>query len=465
MRPATARLTIAGMSTGPAETQPRSVHSSADAERQPPARGGIGRRLLVGFLVVLFAVLTALTTVVTWTHRAVLDTPTYVDTIKSVGKDPAVVTALSQRITNQIYAALDPQAVVADSLPPKAKFLAGPITTGARSYVEQGVAKVISSDAFQQLWVSANKFAHTQLVAVLRGDTKVVQATNGNVVLNVVPLLAAAMTNLGTFASDVVGRPVTLPQVTGTELPSAACAKVSTAIGRPLPSTCGQIVLFRAKNLTEARRLVQAFDRAVVALLIVTPLTALLALVLTRRRRRTLLQLTIGAMLGLVVVRRSGFWLQDHLINSAPPADRAARAAIIHDVLNGLFDVMWWMLLAGVIIVAVAWVTGPYRSAVATRRVASGVADLTVAAARGRPARDLVALAFLRRHFDLLRISGVVVALLLLVAINLNFISFLVIVALLALYELGLARLRPPESVSLPGDQRPSVPTVPTPRA
>ena len=64
---------------------------------------------------------------------------------------------------------------VADVLPAKAKLLAVPIANGARQYVQQAVTRVLESNAFQQLWARANRFTHTQLVAVLRGDTKVLR--------------------------------------------------------------------------------------------------------------------------------------------------------------------------------------------------------------------------------------------------------------------------------------------------
>ena len=41
----------------------------------------------------------------------------------------------------------------------------------------------------QQLFVTASSAAQKQLIAVLEGDTKVVETTNGNVVLDIRPLV------------------------------------------------------------------------------------------------------------------------------------------------------------------------------------------------------------------------------------------------------------------------------------
>src|SRR4051794_12985268 len=191
------------------------------------------RRVTVGVLVVLFAILAPITFAATWVHRTVLDTDTYVSTITPIASDPAVTAAASRAITNQIYLALDPQQIVADALPPKAAFLAAPIANGAKGYVQSGVDQVISSPQFQQLWVGANRFAHSQLVSVLRGHSEVLQNTNGNVELNLVPLLNAALVRIQGFASTVVGRPVQLPSISATDPPAAACTKIATALGRP----------------------------------------------------------------------------------------------------------------------------------------------------------------------------------------------------------------------------------------
>jgi uncharacterized membrane protein len=221
-------------------------------------------------------------------------------------------------------------------------------------------------------------------------------------------------------------------------------------------------VLFPAAQLVNARRGVRAFDRGVLALLILTPLVAVMALVLSRRRRRTLLQLTVGAMLGLVVVRRSTMWLEDKLVAGARPENREARTAIVHHVLDRFFSLTQWFLIGGLIIVAVALLTGPYKWAVATRsRVARGAhasGRLVSLAASGTAgeAPDDATVIWVRGHFDLLRAGGVVVAVLLLLGFSINVWGFLVIAALLALYEFGLYRLRPqpitlpPEPITLP---------------
>ncbi|MFL6136965.1 MAG: hypothetical protein ACJ74O_04110 [Frankiaceae bacterium] len=427
-------------------------------------RRGWVRRTAVGVLVALFAVLVPVTATAAWTHRTVLNTEAYVATVRPIASDPAVTSAASRQVTNQLYATLDPQSIIANALPPKAAFLAGPIADALKGSLRSKVNDILNSAQFQQLWVEANRFAHGQLVAVLRGDTSTLRTTKGQVVLNLVPLVNAALQRASALVAGVVGKPVTLPKITSDELPSAACERIAAALSRPVPPTCGQIVLFPAANLTAARRAVRAFDRGVVALLVITPLLALLALWLSRRRRRTLLQLVIGGMLGVVVVRRALFWEQDRLISSGPPENEDARRVIVHGLLNGFFGLTEWILIGGFVIAVLAVLSGPYRWAVAMRSgVVHGVratSHLVSVGAKGTvaQARDEATIAWLRRHLDALRIAAVVVAVLLLLFLDVSFPGFLVIVALLALAQIGLYRLRPADPAGPPPSDPSSTP-------
>jgi hypothetical protein len=428
------------------------VDQSNRLRRRASRRGALRRGFAVA-LVVVFAVLLPLAVTATWAHRTVLNTDAFVSAVAPIAAEPAVTEALSRDVTNQLYAALDPQAIIADALPPKAAFLAGPIANGARDYVQNAVQKVISSDQFRTLWLEAVRFSHAQLVTVLRGDSQVLLSNDGQVVLNLVPLLNEALKSLQGFVSGVIGKPVTLPTISGTELPAVACAKIAAVLDRPVPATCGQVALFRADKLDAAQQAVRTFDRSVVALLIITPLIAIAALWLSPRRRRTLLQLTVGAMLGLVVVRRAVIWLQNDLISTGRPENQAARTEIVHHLMDGFFAVSEWFLIGGLIIVVIALATGPYRwarsmrgwlrrAAVTTGALVSAGVSRTAGAAGRTAAADTPAMAWVRAHLDLLSIAGAVLAVLLLLVFDINLVGLLIIAAVLALYEFWLYRLR-----------------------
>jgi hypothetical protein len=414
--------------------------------------GGMIRRIAVGVLVFLVALLVPITAASAWVRYTVLNTDHYVSTVAPIASDPAVTEAVARTATDQLFTALDPQQTVANALPPRAAFLAAPITNGIKGFVQSQVNAVLSSAAFQQIWITANRVAHEALLRVLNGQANALQTTNGEVVLNLVPLLNNVLAAVQKQASQLLGKDVTLPTLSGNELPSAACAKISAALHRPLPATCGQIPLFPADKLNQAQHLVRVFKHLVVALLIATPLLALLALWLSRRRRRTLMQMTAGAILGTVLLRRTVFWLQDTLISTGKPENKAARSAIVHQVLHGLFDLSLWVLWIAFAVLVVAAVTGPYRWAVATRQWVAG-ASRSVAqwteVAFGHATKAGARSGWIPAHLDLLRIAGVVVAVLVFLAFNLNFVGVLVVLAVTAAYEFWLYRIR--ERLGTPG--------------
>jgi hypothetical protein len=437
--------------TGPVESGP--VESGQSAAGSGPAEKGQGRgsglrRTVAGLLVVLFAILLPLTYVVAWTHYVVLTTRGFEKTVVPIGTDPRVTSAVAATLTDQIFSSLNAQQRVANALPPKADFLAGPITEGAKGYVQDAVNTALQSSQFQTLWKQAVDFAHTQLLSVLKGNNQAVSTTNGQVVLNLVPIFNAALQNMEGFISGVVGHNVNLPSISSNEIPASACETIGNALNREVPSTCGQIPLFPADRLTQARHVVRIFNGVLVLLFVLTAGVAALALWLSRRRRRTLLQLSVAGLLGLVVIRRVVDWVTNSLVDTGLPANKSARQAILTHLFHQYFSISRWLILGLIVAFVAALLTGPYGWAVALRREVGNLAEATWG-----KARDDRTIAWVRAHIDLLRIAGAAVAVLLLIVISVSWVGFLVIAVLLAAYEIGLQRigrsgLAPPSETS-----------------
>lgn len=411
--------------------------------RRKDLRGSRTRRTVVGALAVIFAILLPLTYVVTWTHYVVLTNRGFERTVVPIGTDPAVTSAAAATITDQIFTSLNPQQIVKDALPPRADFLAGPITNAARGYVQEGVTRVLQSSQYQALWKRAVDFAHEQFLSILNGNSQAVTTTDGQVVLNLVPLFNAALQSLEGFISGVIGRPVHLPSISGNEIPAAACQRIGAALNRQVSNTCGQIPLFPADRLTNARHVVRIFNGVFVLLLVLTAAVAAGALWLSRRRRRTLLQLSAGGLLGLVVIRRVVNWLTTSLINSGRAANKGARRAIMTHLFHQYFSISRWLLVGLIVVFVVALLTGPYGWARSLRRVVSHWAREVwnlLAAVSGR-AHDDRAIEWVRAHLDLLRIGGLALAVLLLIVLSVSWVGLLVIAVLLAAYEWWLYRL------------------------
>jgi CheY-like chemotaxis protein len=420
------------------------LRTQLDSAQRSRSRRGTIRKTLAGLLVVVTVLAIVLGTTAVWTRRTLLNTDQWVATVGPLGADPAVTAALQPQITNQIFAILPAQELIAEALPERSRFLAVPLTNAIKGFVNDQVGNLLASPQFQQAWIEANRVVHTQVVAVLRDESQVVQTRDGEVVLNLLPVINQALARVEQLASDLIGKDVNLPTITNGEVPEKARDKLQTALGVQLPADFGEIVVFQSDQLQSVQDAVRLFDRLVV-LLVILALAGLVATFwVSHTRRRTLLQLTIGVMLGLVVVRRLTMRGEQELVDKAKVAvNRSAVQAISDQVLAGFFSLTRWLILAGLVIVLVALVTGPYRWAVALRRRVTEVwRALVQAGGRGRDAaRDSSTVAWIRRHIAMLQLGGALAAVLVLLLADLSWAAFLIVLVLLALYELALWRL------------------------
>jgi hypothetical protein len=119
------------------------------------------------------------------------------------------------------------------------------------------------------------------------------------------------------LASDLTGKHVTLPTITSADVPQRQVAKLSKALGVPLPANFGQIPLVRSSDLATARQGVKAFDGLTLVLPLVTIALIALSLWLSVNRRRTLLQLAVGVSLLMIVERRTVLHEQSVLASAA----------------------------------------------------------------------------------------------------------------------------------------------------
>ncbi len=104
-------------------------------------------------------------------------------------EDPAVQDALATYLVNQLYANVDVAAELEQNLPEQAAPLAGPLAAGLREVSLRAARALLARPATIELFKNANRVAHTELIAVLDGDTQRLSTTNGEVVLDLRPIL------------------------------------------------------------------------------------------------------------------------------------------------------------------------------------------------------------------------------------------------------------------------------------
>ncbi|GAA2294216.1 hypothetical protein GCM10010234_39740 [Streptomyces hawaiiensis] len=310
-------------------------------------------------VILLLALLLApLAVVAAWVHDTVSDTDRYVATVAPLASEPSVQDVLINRLTDRVVDNVDVQAVT-DALvrtlqdagaPPRvvdgAESLEGPLRNAVRTVVDRTVTRVITSDAFQQLWEGANRRSHAAVVNMLTGDREgAVGAVNGTVQLDV-----------GQVVDQVRER-----------LVDAGFDKASA-----IPDTDRTITLFETEQLGKAQDAMRLLDVLGTWLPVLTVVLAALA-VWTAPAHRVVLMITatgvgvmmVGLLVALAVVRRVYL---DSVPSAALPGDAAAA---VYDTFVRFFrDSTLTLLVVSVIIALVAYLYGPGRLARGVRTVA-----------------------------------------------------------------------------------------------
>jgi hypothetical protein len=402
------------------------------------------RRILTPILVVLAVLVFTVSVPAVWSARTVLNTDRYVATVEPLADDPAVQQAIATRVTDEVFAALNVQEVISDTLAAigeRATLLAGPLTNALHGFVQEQVLKVVQSAAFETFWVEANRFVHTQVLAVLRGESETVSLAEGKVLLNLVPLVNLALASIENVSSDLVGRDVTLPTFQPGDVPSGQIAKLEQALGIDLPDDYGQIPVYDSQDLEALQKSLYTAKRLLILLVILVPVLAAAALLVSTRRRRTLVQLTVGGAIGLVVVRRVALIGRDELFDRVNTQRHPAVRVLADTLMDSLFRTTRILLAIVLLALLIALITGPYPWAVTVRGWFRDGARGIASAFGGQPAADTDRVRWLRAHRDVLMLAGGVVALLVLLLFDLSWLAFAIVTVVIALYEIALARV------------------------
>ena len=397
------------------------------------------RHAVVGLLVFLGALTFVLGTVTAWAHWLVLNPEHLSNTVGPIPSDPRVAAVLSTRITDAAFEAAHVEERLQEQLPPKVAFIAAPVANAVRGFVQERVQTIIESPRFEAFWRTAVTFSARQAVDVLRGHTGTVTIENGTVTLNLIPVVNDALKEVQSRASELLGRNITLPTITNATVPAEARAKLEQALGITLPDDFAQIVILRSSSLEAAQSAVRIFDRGVWALAILALLFIVLAIVLSDRTRRTVLQLATAIALGFVIVRNVLRLGDEKVVQlGRTPEGRAAINVVVQRIAHGLFVVTAWMLVIALLVILIGALTGPYGWAVSFR---SWVGQVFAAlGSAGDRIHQPAAVDWIRAHEDLLRIGGAVVAILLLLIFSVSWLGLLLIAGLLVLYEIVITR-------------------------
>ncbi|MFI0354964.1 hypothetical protein [Actinomadura sp. 9N407] len=407
----------------------------------PRARGG-GRPSLVAVRQVIAVVLVALaafgavaSVVGVWGGRTTLNTDRWVATVGPLPEHPEINAAMATYLTGEVFEQLNVQQRLAQALPPKAAFLAGPTTSAVQDYVRDTIQKFMATEQFRKLWDDANRRAHAGIVAILEGRSQTVSVSGGTVTLNLLPIVNNVLVALESRLPTMFGKQLDLPALTSGQIPPGLEQRVETALGVSLPDDFAQIELYHRDGLGELQQAVLFFKRSVTLLVAGSLLLLALALLITPHRRRTLLQFGVGLALSVVVLTAVLRAVRDQLLGEVPDGLYRQGASVamqeVFTTLRGRGDQLLWL---GIALAVLAYLVGPGRLPAALRRSSVKYGRDALRTTR-RVGTSGELRRWTARHLDPLRIGGAVLAALLALFFS-SWTSLLVIALLLAAFEL-----------------------------
>jgi hypothetical protein len=438
----------------------------ASASETDTKKAGRGRGIITFLLVVLTSLSIVLASIAWWAHDTLLDTDQFMEAVGPALEDPALYTAIGDRVSTEVLTALDLETRIAAALGqldeflftglvdalnlgdrgeqilgsfdrPSLEDLAPTVSSGLENRITTRIDTFVTSADFQDRVPQLVSAAHSRIVALLRGDFAEipnVSVENGEVRLNLIPIVAEAIRRVLPDLSGL-GPDITLPDQLSDRVEEAK-TQLETAIGAKLPDDFGQVTVMTEDRLTELQDTVVMLDRAVWALVIFSLILIAVTLWVSRTRRRTAIQLAIGVVVGIPITAGLVRWIEGQILEAVtnPSGERAA-VGILYQVTAGLRQIEYWIALLAVILGFAVYLTG--RPAWAMRvkdwwnqllEPAPDENGLGETSGGSRTAR------WVSEHSDLMRVVGVIVAVAALYFPDLNILWMVFVGVLLGLY-------------------------------
>jgi hypothetical protein len=333
---------------------------------------GWGRTLTATVLIVLGTLIAPVALVAAWGNVQLTDTDRFVANYAVLASDPAVQSAVTDQVIEAIESQVDIPTLTTDVIDgvielgtgPAAtralELLKGPAAQGLQSLVATVVERFVESEAFANVWASALRISHSQVVSALQNDpdAAIALGSDGTIGIQLAPIIDAAkevLVDQGVgFAASIptVDRTITVAQVDSLATVQLAYELLVVA-GLWLPWVA---ILLLAAGVMAARR------RAVA--LVTAALSLGLAMVIV------LAGLAIGRVFFDAALRTNGI-----------PAD--AGGAIYELVAGAMRDTAVAVLVLAVVTAVVGWFAGPFDVPRRLRAVVhSGAASLRHAVER-----------------------------------------------------------------------------------
>jgi len=327
----------------------------ARTEDTPSRRGH--RRWALAFTI-LGAILTFGAIFSIWVNRQALNTDNWVDTSTRLVQNEEVRAQLSDYLANELFADADVAGELRESLPPRLEPLATAAAGGLRQLAPRAAERLFATPQFEKLWEAANRKAHESLLEVLDGGGSAVSTGNGEVKLQLGPVLKELGEGSG----------------------------VGEALVSKLPPQAGEITILKSDELSLAQKVANLLRDLPIFLTLAALLCFGLAVFLAGPRRREALRsvgfaLIIAGLLSLGLRGFAGTYVVGGL--SETTAAEPAVEAVWSIGTSMLVTIATSTIVFGLLVTIAALLAGPTRPAVAIRRFLAPYAQQNPAALWG----------------------------------------------------------------------------------
>jgi hypothetical protein len=321
----------------------------------PKPRRQRWRSVVATLLIVIGCILAPISVVAVWTKNLVTDTDRYVATVAPLASDPAIQSAIADKITAEIFMHLDVAGVTNQAvdalaergLPPlvanQLHALSEPLAGGVEGFVRTEVGKVVASDAFADAWLTANRAAHQALVAALTGQTREgVTIENDTVSINLGPLIQEVKQRLIDRGFELASR---------------------------IPNVNPSFVLVQSDYIARARGAFNLLNAIGIWLPVVALILLAAGIYVAKDHRRALVGVGLGLAGGMVALALALVFFRTIYLNELPLGvlTRDAAAAFFDTLVRFLRLGLRTVLVFGLVIALAGFFTGRSVTAVRAR--------------------------------------------------------------------------------------------------
>jgi hypothetical protein len=307
-----------------------------------PAAPSRGRIIGVRALLVLGVLLTVVSILSTYVKREALDEDQFKETSRALIESPAIQEQVSAVMVDALFSNVDVKAELEGNLPENLQPLAVPLAGISQGFADTAAQKLLARPRVQDTFVALSSASQVAFVNVLHGDTEALETTEGNVVLDLRPLVLRLGDRFG-FVENLAAK---------------------------IPQDSAQVTILKSDDLNTAQTITHWLEQVANYVWILAVACWVGAIWLARgRRRQEVRALGIGlivvGVLVLLVRSLAGTYLVDNVVASDSVRPAATEAWNI--ITESLAAAGWVSLAFGVLIAIGAWLVGPGGRATAAR--------------------------------------------------------------------------------------------------